>query len=355
MKRILSSLSVRDLTEAALGLHAMQILVADAVRALARAWGAAVYVHRGTPVVRVEENYDRLRYPADGAARGERYTRWLDAGRRRLLRTQTSAAIPGAMEVVAAVGWEDVLVAVPGLTWRRDAIDRLHVGEPHQLDLWRVRREATAREDLLEMIGVVVGAVLPGRAWTVSEASHPYTVGGLQLEVEGVEIGECGLAHPEVVPEGRHGLAMGLGLDRLLMLRKGIDDIRLLRSEDPRVAAQMLDLEPYRPVSRMPAVARDLSIACGAEVDAETIGDRVRGALGARAECVEEVAVLSETRDLPAAARARIGMREDQKNLLVRVVLRHPSRTLTSEEANRLRDDIYASLHEGTAAQWTTR
>ena len=39
------------------------------------------------------------------------------------------------------------------------------------------------------------------------------------------------------------GLAMGLGLDRLLMLRKGIADIRLLRcAADPRVAAQMRDL-----------------------------------------------------------------------------------------------------------------
>ena len=57
------------------------------------------------------------------------------------------------------------------------------------------------------------------------------------------------------------GLAMGLGLDRLLMLRKGMNDIRLLRSDDPRVVEQMLDLSPYRPVSDQPAIRRDLSIA----------------------------------------------------------------------------------------------
>ena len=62
------------------------------------------------------------------------------------------------------------------------------------------------------------------------------------------------------------GLAMGLGLDRALMLRKGIGDIRLLRSADPRVADQLLDLEPYRPVSSMPPARRDLS-PCGRGAD----------------------------------------------------------------------------------------
>jgi phenylalanyl-tRNA synthetase alpha chain len=66
-----------------------------------------------------------------------------------------------------------------------------------------------------------------------------------------VEIGECGLAHPDVLASaGRNprewtGLAMGLGLDRLLMLRKGMPDIRLLRSTDPRIAGQMQDLAPH--------------------------------------------------------------------------------------------------------------
>lgn len=56
-----------------------------------------------------------------------------------------------------------------------------------------------------------------------------------------VEVGECGLAARHVLSgagmsESVSGIAMGWGLDRLLMLRKGIDDIRLLRAEDPRIA-----------------------------------------------------------------------------------------------------------------------
>jgi hypothetical protein len=75
-----------------------------------------------------------------------------------------------------------------------------------------------------------------------------------------------------------------MGLDRLLMLRKQVPDIRLLRSADPRVAGQM----------------------------------------------------------------ARPG----QRNRLVRVVLRHLERTLTDDEANALRDRVYAAVHQGTRHQW---
>jgi phenylalanyl-tRNA synthetase alpha chain len=149
---------------------------------------------------------------------------------------------------------------------------------------------------------------------------------------------------------------MGLGLDRLVMLRKGIDDIRLLRATDPRIAAQMLDLEPYRPVSAMPEVRRDISLAVDQVPDLEQLGDQVRAALGDRAELVESVAITSVTRaiDLPHAAVVRLGIAPSQWNVLVRVVLRALDRTLTHDECNVLRDDIYAALHRGSAYDWAT-
>jgi phenylalanyl-tRNA synthetase alpha chain len=58
---------------------------------------------------------------------------------------------------------------------------------------------------------------------------------------------------------------------------------------------------------------------------------------------------------LPAQAVARLAIRQGQKNVLVRVVLRHLDRTLTDEEANRLRDRIYAASHQGTVHQWAAR
>lgn len=358
------ALALRDLTDPSHGRHAMQDLLRAVTQALAGAWRCPVRVERQRPIVSVADNYDRLHYPEGGAARDARYTRYV--GPDTLLRTQTSAMIPPLLRRLAAEPRPpaDVLLVCPGLVYRRDVIDRLHTGEPHQVDLWRVRvGPPLAAADLDAMIAEVAAALAPGRPVRVLPASHPYTVGGRQIDVqhgeEWVEIGECGLAHPAVLreaglPEETTGLAMGLGLDRLLMLRKGIDDIRLLRSEDPRIAGQMLDLSPYRPVSRQPPIRRDLSIAVREAATAEELGDRVREALGARARDVEAVDVLDETagESLPPAARARLGLRPGQKNVLLRVVLRSPERTLTDPEANGLRDAVYAALHEGDVHHW---
>jgi phenylalanyl-tRNA synthetase alpha chain len=355
------SIAVRDLTDPAQGPHSLQQLVTLVTDALRQRWGCSLRLARANPVIPIEDNYDRLHYPADAVARDARYTRYVSE--RLLLRTHTSAMIPPLLAELTRP-LSDVLLACPGLVYRRDSIDRLHTGEPHQLDLWRVRHGRCGEPELHEMIASVVSALLPGTNYRTQSVRHPYTDSGLQIDVQSgkawVEIGECGLALPALLddaglPRTRYaGLAMGLGLDRILMLRKGIDDIRLLRSTDPRVCVQMLDLEPYRPVSKNPATLRDLSIAVDEATQAEDLGDRVREALGQAASSVEEIRLLSETpwADLPEAARQRIGMRAGQKNVLVRVVLRDLERTLTADQANVLRDCIYARLHEGTVHQW---
>jgi phenylalanyl-tRNA synthetase alpha chain len=219
--------------------------------------------------------------------------------------------------------------------------------------------------DLDQMIAVLLGALAPGLPLRQQPRTHPYTRHGRQADVRGdgrwVEVWECGLAHPGVLAAaglpGWGGLALGMGLDRLLMLAKGIPDIRLLRSGDPRVAGQMLDLAPYRQVSSMPAITRDMSIAVAEDDDEETLGDRVRDALGADARRVEEVRVVTATayQQLPASAIGRLGARPGQKNLLLRVVLRDLDTTLTREAANALRDRIYRALHQGTAHQYVGR
>ena len=59
---------------------------------------------------------------------------------------------------------------------------------------------------------------------------------------------------------------------------------------------------------------------------------------------------------LPPRGRwPRLGLGPHQKNVLARVVLRHLERTLTDEEANRLRDRVYAALHQGSVHQWAAR
>lgn len=357
------ALALRDLTDPAAGPHAIHLLVERAVEALSETWSCDVRRIDGPRIVDVADNYDNLNFTADAASRDERYTRYVDD--HRMLRSHASAMVPPALRALAADGAaapDDVLLVCPGMVFRRDAIDRLHTGTPHQLDLWRVSRSPLTSAALDEMTSTLVNALLPGAECRSQPRRHPYTLEGRQVDVADgnrwVEVWECGRAHPEVLRRaglaGWHGLALGLGLDRFAMLRKGIPDIRLLRSSDQRVKAQMRTLSAYRPVSSMPAIRRDLSVAVDAEDAAEELGDRVRDALGDDADAVETVLVQAETHydALPAAARERMGMAPGQKNVLVRVVLRHLERTLTDHEANRLRDRIYAALHRGDAHEW---
>jgi phenylalanyl-tRNA synthetase alpha chain len=350
-----ADLEIRDLTDPAQGPHALQLIVEEILTAVTARWNADLVVHRGERIVDVADNYDRLGYTADATTRDARYTRYVDANR--LLRSQTSALVPRALRRIAATGRTEVVVACPGMVYRRDSIDRLHTGTPHQLDVWRLTGgRVLGRPDLLELIELAVGAALPGVMWRTTPAVHPYTTEGLEIQayISGrwVEVGECGLAAPHVLrgagldPEVS-GLALGLGLDRLGMLRKGIDDIRLLRSADARVAAQLRDLTPYRPVSGQPAAHRDVSVAVPAGLSAEEIGDRVRDRLGPHAHLVEEVRILSVTpaAELPRAARDRLAIRDGQVNVLLRVVLRDLTTTVSTELANGLRDRIYAALH----------
>jgi phenylalanyl-tRNA synthetase alpha chain len=149
---------------------------------------------------------------------------------------------------------------------------------------------------------------------------------------------------------------MGIGLDRLLMLVKQIDDIRLLRSSDPRIARQMLTFEPYESVSNQPATQRDMSI-CVADPDLELLGDRIRDVLGERGDWVENVELIQafDYASVPAPARERLGMSAGQQNLLIRVTLRSLDGSVSKQDANRVYDLVYSELHEGTAGYFRAK
>jgi phenylalanyl-tRNA synthetase alpha chain len=322
----------------------------------------------------VEDNYDRLGYDLGDITRDSRYTRYV--GETVMLRSHTSAGVPPALRCLAREGAQgddhlggrlrDVLLVLPGLCYRRDSIDRLHVGTPHQVDLWRIAPTPLDEAELDEMIALVVAAVLSGAEWRTQPARHPYTRLGRQVDIHTddgwIELAECGLAAPHVLagagldPTRWSGLALGMGLDRAVMLRKGLPDIRLLRSTEPRVAAQMRDLTPWRPVSTQPPVRRDLSIVVDTPVDGQLLGDAVRDALGSDADDLETVTVVAATpyQQLPPPVRARLGPRPDQANVLLRLVLRPLGSTLTDEHANELRDRVYAAIHQGPRTEWAT-
>ncbi|NYE95573.1 phenylalanyl-tRNA synthetase alpha chain [Psychromicrobium silvestre] len=354
-----AALAVRDLSDPAAGEHALQKLLNDVVQALETRWRVPSETHRLNPLVATRDNYDRLGYSPGAVTRDSRYSRHVSPTV--MLRSHTSAGIPALLDSLRAVEDRyDTLHVLPGLVYRRDAVDRHHVGTPHQVDLWRVKsRGLLGLAELEELMALVAEAVLPGCKWRATPTQHPYTSHGHQLDVlvggEWLELAECGLIATPILraaglePRRWGGLAMGMGLDRALMLRKGIDDIRLLRSADPRVQSQMLDLQPWRAVSLMPPMRRDLSLVCDSAADVETLGDAARSALGDSAEVLASLEVLANTplAELPAAAATRLGMVDGQANVLLRLTLQALDRTLTVAEANSLRDRVYLALHEG--------
>jgi len=356
-ERLAKSLAILDLSDPANGIHAINLVLDRIYRYLSEKsdWPKPE-IRRGNPISSVKNDFDRLYFPLDNPTRLSRYTRYLDETT--ILRTHTSAMIPDILKEVKERNLVDYSVMCPGICYRRDVVDRRHVGEPHQMDIWRVKRGdlRLERQDLIDLIESVIAAVIPGSKYRANEVKHPYTINGLEVEIlvkgDWLELLECGEIHPQLLidagmnPAEYSGLALGMGLDRAAMLIKGLDDIRLLRSEDSRIKQQMTNLDRYQPVSKYPQIRQDLSVSVSSETNEEDICESLKDSLGTDSEVIEEVAIKSETQyeHLPPQAIERLGISPGQKNLLVRVILRSHERSLTHEEANTMRDKMYRAI-----------
>lgn len=154
------------------------------------------------------------------------------------------------------------------------------------MDIWVLGDpELSTHEHLLCLVGDILKSAVPDMPWIYSDSPHHYTEGGIEVNLlnDGVpvEVLECGriakslLERLKIDPLRHGGLALGMGLDRLTMLRKGIPDIRLLRDQNERVQAQMHDLNPWRAVSRLPSITRDISLAVTPGLSEEVLTERI--------------------------------------------------------------------------------
>lgn len=172
-EQLARDLELRDLTDPDSGPHAIQLLIDIAASTLSSAWGCVQRRSPGPRVVAIEDNYDNLGFTPDAASRDIRYTRYVDD--RRMLRSHASAMIPTVLRALAVDPVDDVLLVCPGVVYRRDAIDRLHTGTPHQLDLWRISRRPLDNGDMDDMTRLLVDALVPDMAYRCEARTHPYT------------------------------------------------------------------------------------------------------------------------------------------------------------------------------------
>ncbi len=358
---IQQALTQIDLTEPAAPDHAIRLLLNQILDGLVSKGWPTAQIQTGPRIVSAQENYGLLGYDPAEITLGSEHTRWVDESS--LLRTQTTSQIPAALQHAAEQRrpGETVLLAAPGITFRRDSRDRWHCAGPHQMDIWVLGEpELATREHLLRLVGDILQLAVPDAAWVHGDSPHHYTEGGIEINVlndgQPVEVLECGciakslLRRLQIDPACHGGLALGMGLDRLTMLRKGIPDIRLLRDDNERVQAKMHDLQPWRAVSRLPSITRDISLAVTPGLSEECLTEKMLLAAGECSGWIEEMQIIGrwgETQ-LPAQAIERLGLLPGQENVLLRVVLRDCSRSITAAEANALYQRIQTALHEGT-------
>ncbi|MFV1959487.1 MAG: phenylalanine--tRNA ligase subunit alpha [Planctomycetota bacterium] len=187
-------------------------------------------------------NFEALNVPADHPARDMQDTFWLRDGH--LLRTHTS---PVQIRLMARGRLPIRNVAI-GRTFRNEATDATHEHTFHQVEGLMIDREVTVGHMvyvLRAFLGEVFGTDVDVR---LRPSYFPFVEPGFEMDMRWreswLELLGCGLVHPRVLEGGGidsdrySGFAFGVGIDRLVMLRYGIEDIRHFMGGDLRFLRQ---------------------------------------------------------------------------------------------------------------------
>jgi len=187
-------------------------------------------------------NFDALNVPANHPSRDVQDTFWLTDGR--LLRTQTSNS-----QVRYGEGKKPpIKVVVPGVCYRNEATDAGHETTFFQFEGLYIDKKVTMGQlfwTLENFYKYVYGDEVAIR---FKPSFFPFTEPSTEFDVKfkgkWFELGGAGMVHPKVIanmgldPNEYSGFAFGPGVERPVMVKYGIQDIRLLRSGDLRFLKQ---------------------------------------------------------------------------------------------------------------------
>ena len=195
-------------------------------------------------------NFEALNIPADHPARDQHDTIWIDhvdeQGKRpMLLRTHTSPMQIRFMEQHDP----PIRVVVPGKVYRYEATDATHEWHFHQVEGLAVDEGisfADLKGALYEFARRVFGVDTDVRFRC---DYFPFVEPGAEMAIkrrdgDWLEIMGAGMVHPNVLarlgydPERYTGFAFGMGVERIAMLKYGIDDVRLFYANDLRFLRQ---------------------------------------------------------------------------------------------------------------------
>ena len=192
-------------------------------------------------------NFDALNIPKGHPARDGFDTIYVNHGEpgHSLLRTHTSPVQVRTMLEQKP----PIAVVAPGRVFRRDTADATHMPVFHQIEGLVIDRDITLA-DLAGTIDAFVtayfGKSFPSR---LRPNYFPFTEPSAEFDIQQpdgswLEMGGCGMVHPNVLravdidPEEWSGFAFGFGIDRLALMKYGVNDLRDMFSNDVRFLEQ---------------------------------------------------------------------------------------------------------------------
>jgi phenylalanyl-tRNA synthetase alpha chain len=203
-------------------------------------------------------NFTALNVPANHPARAMHDTFYLQpgaAGQGSLLRTHTS---PVQIRALRA-GKPPLAVIAPGRVYRMDS-DATHTPMFHQVEGLLVDTDVSFAQLKSILHGFMEAFFERDLAMRLRPSYFPFTEPSAEVDITCVECGGkgcrlckhtgwievlgCGMVHPNVLaacdvdPERYTGYAFGMGIDRLAMLRYGVNDLRLFFENDLRFLRQ---------------------------------------------------------------------------------------------------------------------
>lgn len=199
-------------------------------------------------------NFSALNVPADHPARDMQDTFWTkeDAnGVRHVPRTHTTSVSLRLLEEMAKTGAQSLRVIAPAKVFRNEATDMTHEAQFYQVDgvavgpvgtVTMAHLKGTLEQFYREYFG-------EGAKVRFRPSFFPFTEPSVEVDMwwqvpgkEGkwLEMAGAGMLHPNVIknagldPEKTAGFAFGGGLERLIMVKHGVPDVRLFHSGDIR-------------------------------------------------------------------------------------------------------------------------
>ena len=217
--------------------------------------GMGYEVHDGPEVVSDEFNFELVNIPKDHPARDMQDSFYINDNL--LLRTQTSSMQP---QIMRLANGKPIKVICPGKCYRRDDDDVTHSHQFAQVEGLVIDKNINM-SNLKGTLELFAKQMFSKDAKVRFRSSYfPFTEPSVEVDIScfkchgkgcptcknsgWIEILGAGMVHPNVLkmsgydPEIYSGFAFGVGIDRVAMLRYGIDDIRRIYSNDIRFIEQ---------------------------------------------------------------------------------------------------------------------